>query len=346
MRGKPISAVACTDARRACTDRTRKRQRGHGEYESEHGDLTPTEYPIEYVYSNDQVNGEWSFRGRPWMTGHTYKSTGYDANLKAMVFVAHTYTYTFDATRGEWSRLTTANPFRADFYNSTVCATPEGAVTWAQQGDGRGPWLWRLNPKTQAWKPLPLVINPEFPQMSADHLTRTRQLLDTGKIGKVSVAVRTHHPRYDELLELADGSKGAVEVVTEVKELMTRLVRVHFALTSGDMWSPELCVVGIPQFIISQTKRHAANGKKMDDGGVANYLGDAAEVTYEQLNDAVGAMLEDPMERKGMTRCARNTFDGRGPDRIVNGMEIMLHSPARRRTAVAVPATLPFKVAA
>jgi spore coat polysaccharide biosynthesis predicted glycosyltransferase SpsG len=181
---------------------------------------------------------------------------------------------------------------------------------------------------------------------AGEALTRTRQLLDTGKVGKVSVAVRTHHPRYDELLELADGSKGAVEVVTEVKELMTRLVRVHFALTSGDMWSPELCVVGIPQFIISQTKRHAANGKKMDDGGVANYLGDAAEVTYEQLNDAVGAMLDDPMERKGMTRCARNTFDGRGPDRIVNGMEIMLHSPARRRTAVAVPATLPFKIAA
>ena len=30
-----------------------------------------------------------------------------------------------------------------------------------------------------------------------------------------------------------------------------------------------------------------------------------------------------------MTRCARNLFDGRGPDRIVNGMEIMLHAPAR-----------------
>ena len=35
-----------------------------------------------------------------------------------------------------------------------------------------------------------------------------------------------------------------------------------------------------------------------------------------------------------------------GPDRIVNGMEIMLHSPARLRPALAVPATLPFKAAA
>ena len=47
-----------------------------------------------------------------------------------------------------------------------------------------------------------------------------------------------------------------------------------------------------------------------------------------------------------MTRCARNMFDGRGPDRIVNGMEIILHTPARHRAATAMPATLPFRAAA
>src|SRR5215467_1781779 len=112
------------------------------------------------------------------------------------------------------------------------------------------------------------------------------------------------------------------------------------------MWSPELCVVGIPQLILSQTTRHGMNGKKMDEEGVATFLGDAADVSAEQLKEAVDALLDDPMERKGMTRCARNLFDGRGPDRIVNGMEIMLHAPARRRAAVAVPAILPFKAAA
>jgi spore coat polysaccharide biosynthesis predicted glycosyltransferase SpsG len=181
---------------------------------------------------------------------------------------------------------------------------------------------------------------------AGEALTRTRQLIEGGKVAKVSVAVRTHDPNYDALLEMADASSGAVEVVTETKELMTRLVRVHFAVTGGDMWSPELCVVGIPQLIIGQTARHAMNGKKMDDEGVATFLGDAADVTFEQLNEAVGSLLDDPLERKGMTRCARNLFDGRGPDRIVNGMEIMLHAPARRSGAMAVPATLPFKIAA
>ena len=172
--------------------------------------------------------------------------------------------------------------------------------------------------------------------LAGQAVERTRQLLEMPKVAKVSVAVRTHHPRYDELKELAGGSGGRVEVVTENKELMTRLVRVHFALTSGDGWSPELCVVGIPQLILSQTERHARSGKKMDEEGVATFLGDASAVTFEQLREAVDLLLDDEMERKGMTRCARNLVDGRGPDRIVNGMEILLHAPARKRAAAAV----------
>ena len=105
-------------------------------------------------------------------------------------------------------------------------------------------------------------------------------------------------------------------------------------------------MVGIPQIIVSQTTRHGMNGKKMDEEGVATYLGQSADVSAEQLKEAVESMLDDSMERKGMTRCARNMFDGRGPDRIVNGMEIILHTPARRRAASALPATLPFRAAA
>ncbi|MBA4186481.1 MAG: hypothetical protein C0467_00540 [Planctomycetaceae bacterium] len=126
------------------------------------------EYPLEYVYSNDQVDGEWSFQGRPWMTGHTYKSTGYDPNLKAMIFAAHGYTYSFDSSAGKWSRFTEKNPFRADFYNSTVCTTPEGAVTWARQAGG-GPGIWRLHAETKIWKPLPLPKDARLPEMNADH---------------------------------------------------------------------------------------------------------------------------------------------------------------------------------
>lgn len=172
---------------------------------------------------------------------------------------------------------------------------------------------------------------------AGEAFTRTEQLLEMGSVAKVSVACRTHHPRYDDLKDLADASGNKVEVVTEAKELMTRLVRSHFSLTSGDGWSGELCVVGLPQLIMSQTKRHGMNAKRMDEDGVATFLGDAADVSYDQLKEAVDLLLNDSMERKGMTRCARNNYDGRGPDRVVNGMEIMLHAPARKRAAAVAP---------
>jgi hypothetical protein len=128
------------------------------------------EYPLEFVYSNDQVRGEWSFRGRPWMTGHTYKTTGYDTHTKAMLFVGHQYTYTFDAVAGEWTRLPERNPFQPDYYHNTLCSAPDGAYLWGLQGlETRGPWIWRFNSETKGWKPLPLVINPQLPAMGPDH---------------------------------------------------------------------------------------------------------------------------------------------------------------------------------
>ncbi len=152
------------------------------------------EYPLEYVYSNDQVRGEWSFAGNPWMSGHTYKSTGYDPNLKAFVFAPHEFTYYFDSDSGKWTRSPVKNPYRPDFYAVTVCATPAGAVVWADgRGDARN-GLWRLDAETRAWKPLPL--KGELPSKSADRhgmvhdAKRDRLLLfsDTGpKPGNVAV---------------------------------------------------------------------------------------------------------------------------------------------------------------
>jgi hypothetical protein len=123
------------------------------------------ELPLEYVYSNDQVHGEWSFKGRPWMTGHTYKSTGYDPNVKGLVFAPHEYTYFFNPKSGKWSRSSEKNPYRPNFYVVTVCATPQGAVVWAERRAGGG-GVWRLDADSRAWKPLPL--KGDLPAVSPD----------------------------------------------------------------------------------------------------------------------------------------------------------------------------------
>jgi len=158
-------------------------------------------------------------------------------------------------------------------------------------------------------------------------LLRTKQLLDMPLVDKVSLVTRTHHSMYDEMQEFAKASRGRVEIVTEVKELMTRLVRAHLALTSGDTWAMELCCVGIPQLMMPSRTGHLMNAKRLDDSGVGTLIGAAEDVSFDSLHDAVNLVLSDPIERMGMNRCGRRLIDGRGGDRIVNGLEIVLHSP-------------------
>ena len=86
------------------------------------------EYPIEYVYSNDQVHGEWSFKGNPWMTGHTYKSTGYDPDLKCLVFGPHQYTYFFDPGDRQMVAQPAEEPVSAELLRRGALPDARGAV--------------------------------------------------------------------------------------------------------------------------------------------------------------------------------------------------------------------------
>jgi hypothetical protein len=167
------------------------------------------ELPLEYVYSNDQVHGEWSFQGRPWMTGHTYKSTGYDPHLKALVFAPHEYTYFFDPKSGKWSRSSEKNPYRSNFYVVTVCATPQGAVVWAEGKTG-GAGLWRLDGDRRTWKTLPL--KGALPATSADqhglaYDSKRDRLLFFSGIGKSKGDVTAYDFKTKEAKLLGAGGK-------------------------------------------------------------------------------------------------------------------------------------------
>jgi spore coat polysaccharide biosynthesis predicted glycosyltransferase SpsG len=158
---------------------------------------------------------------------------------------------------------------------------------------------------------------------------RAQELLAASRVEKLSVLARSHHPQLNDLRKLAEKNRGRLEVLTEPSELGTRLPRAHFALTCGDGLSLEMACVGVPQLVITQNARHVASAKKMDEDGAATYLGKAADVTVNALRDAVNYILDDQLERVGMCRCARMMIDGRGPDRIVNGLEILIHTPVQ-----------------
>jgi hypothetical protein len=115
------------------------------------------EMPIEFIYSNDQVHGEWSFQKNPWMTGHTYKATGHDPSSQSLVFAAHDYTYFFDARTSKWSRSDEKCPFTPNMYHVTLATTKLGCVAWADRRSGGGAGLWKLAGSSRTWQALPLT---------------------------------------------------------------------------------------------------------------------------------------------------------------------------------------------
>ncbi len=159
--------------------------------------------------------------------------------------------------------------------------------------------------------------------------TLAKLLLNCPKVGRVDVAVRPYHHHLDELQALAEACPDRLEVVHETAEVPLRVARAHFAVTAGNAWSLELACVGVPQLVIVQSEVHWPTAQRLEECGAATCLGWHENVSATTLRQAVAEILDDPLERQAMARCGRQLIDGRGPDRLVTALEVLLH-PSRQ----------------
>jgi spore coat polysaccharide biosynthesis predicted glycosyltransferase SpsG len=156
----------------------------------------------------------------------------------------------------------------------------------------------------------------------------TRHLLNCPRVARVAVAVRPHHPDLAALQAMAEQFDGRIDVVQEAPEVALRVARSHFAVTAGNAWSLELACVGLPQLLVVQNEAHWPTAQRLEEEGAATCLGWHATLSPQTLRQAVNDLLGDAQERQAMSRCGRKLIDGRGPDRLVTALEILLH-PSR-----------------
>jgi spore coat polysaccharide biosynthesis predicted glycosyltransferase SpsG len=189
------------------------------------------------------------------------------------------------------------------------------------------PQIRRLRPLRAQEPPQPFRALVALGEDDFDNVTQTvaEWLVGIEGVSRLDLFARPHHPKLNELREFAAQHEGRVGVATEVPELAARASRCHFAVTAGDGLSLELACVGVPQLMTTLYDRHTANARRLDEEGVATDLGPASKLTQDALAAAVEVMLTDPMERQGMARCGRQLIDGRGPDRLVCAVEVLLH---------------------
>ena len=152
------------------------------------------EVPLGFAYANDGTPQEWTFKHRPWMPTHTYKSYGYDPVMKRMLYSGSTpVTFVFDPELGDWEQQTIPAPFGGVCYTRTFCSTPKGAVVWAPCDNPSPSALWRMNAATRAWELLPLkgvlpAMSPDWQSAVYDSKRNRLLLLTRGKVVSYDLA--------------------------------------------------------------------------------------------------------------------------------------------------------------
>lgn len=156
-----------------------------------------------------------------------------------------------------------------------------------------------------------------------------KMLLNTPKVQRVDVIVRPQHRGLEALRALAETKPERLEIAVEPAEIVSRIARSHFALTAGNAASLELACVGVPQLVIVQNELHWPTAQRLEEEGAAICLGWHASVSPQTMRQTVQDLLGDDHERQAMARCGRQLIDGRGQDRLVTALEVLLH-PSRQ----------------
>jgi spore coat polysaccharide biosynthesis predicted glycosyltransferase SpsG len=156
-----------------------------------------------------------------------------------------------------------------------------------------------------------------------------RQLAAITKMSRVDLIVRPQHPELAALQELAAANPERLSVAVETPDVTASIARCHFAISGGNAWSMELACVGVPQLLIVQSEAHWPTAQRLEEEGAGTCLGWHESVSSQTIRTAIQNLLGDSLERQAMARCGRQLIDGRGPDRLVTALEVLLH-PSRQ----------------
>jgi UDP-N-acetylglucosamine:LPS N-acetylglucosamine transferase len=101
------------------------------------------------------------------------------------------------------------------------------------------------------------------------------------------------------------------------------------AVAASGPWALELAFLGVPAILVTDHAEQTRTAEVLQEEGIAYHLGQASDYCAKALREAVARLLQDEAERHTMSRLGRTYLDGRGTDRFVQAVEILLRVPAR-----------------
>ena len=118
---------------------------------------------------------------------------------------------------------------------------------------------------------------------------------------------------------------GNIEVLSDVRDMVSVCERAQLAIGAGGVSLLERLCCGLPSLLLSLAANQVPNAAAAGRLGVAEYLGDAAALSAEEISSAVIAFLSAAEQRKSMRSRGLVLIDAEGPARVARAVEQLGH---------------------
>jgi spore coat polysaccharide biosynthesis predicted glycosyltransferase SpsG/CMP-N-acetylneuraminic acid synthetase len=122
----------------------------------------------------------------------------------------------------------------------------------------------------------------------------------------------------EEIGALPEAVRSQIEIFRDVPDMGELMRWADVAVCSGGRTVYELMAIGVPSIVVAQNCREADRMADLEDRGVIEYLGTAADLTDGDVADRLVALDDDYDRREMLNENATTFVDRRGIQRIMN----------------------------
>ena len=107
-----------------------------------------------------------------------------------------------------------------------------------------------------------------------------------------------------------------IELHLDTPDAAGLMSRADIAIGGGGTTSWERCCLGLPTLLLELADNQKIISRNLDDAGAVRNLGWYANVTSDDVRNALDAFMDDPALLYGMSQRAAAICDGHGTSRL------------------------------
>lgn len=158
-------------------------------------------------------------------------------------------------------------------------------------------------------------------------------LQSLGALGNRDLSVRIvippEFPPSDQLVAETARTVANLELLSAPQPMGDHYEWADIAISGAGTTALELAAMGVPTIVASLADNQLATAKRLEELGVACFVGPAPEVSADRLRDALSSVLADSAKRSRMVKAGSELVDGSGAGRVVKSLRELIAEEER-----------------